>query len=417
MIYFDGPARHFALWSCFTFVMTMTGIGSAADTVPLWKKGISVWGGDRYTLPPGTARPNDPPASNASSSGPASSSVPAVKKNPYTVPVDPALAMAQADVAVGKGVSADVAWLESFVSGDVVAALATSNSKSPEAAAVAQVAAQAGPLPSLPQLEPPLNLGVIEPGEIDSITQRIAAGEEIDAELPLQEQVTKWYQYPWIWMTTGWTNHAELGLNGSDGNATTTSLTAGIHLKRKTDIYILGLDLDHRQASNRGETTQDNGRFNVDYDRNLADSRWTAFAKYAMEWDQFKAFDLRLSTNAGLGYYWIKDEKGLLITRFGAGASKELGAPDDRTIPEAVFGIEAERQITARQKIKGKIDYFPSWEDFTDFRLVADASWEMLLDGTDNLSVKLSATDRYDSTPQGAVANDIYYAALLLYKF
>ena len=31
--------------------------------------------------------------------------------------------------------------------------------------------------------------------------------------------------------------------------------------------------------------------------------------------------------------------------------------------------------------------------------------------------VLLAATDRYDSTPQGAKANDIYYSLLLLYKF
>jgi hypothetical protein len=73
--------------------------------------------------------------------------------------------------------------------------------------------------------------------------------------------------------------------------------------------------------------------------------------------------------------------------------------------------------LTERQKIKGKLDYFPAWDDFGDYRLVADVSWEILLDGSENFSLKVAATDRYDSTPQGALANDLYYSLLLLYKF
>ncbi|MCG8653695.1 MAG: DUF481 domain-containing protein [Pirellulales bacterium] len=136
-----------------------------------------------------------------------------------------------------------------------------------------------------------------------------------------------------------------------------------------------------------------------------------------MEWDQFKAFDLRLNLNGGVGYHWIRDESSTLVTRFGAGASQEIGAPNDDWIAEAVFGIEAEHQITRQQKMKGKVDYFPSWEGFDDYRIVTDVSWEILLDGTDNLSLKLAVTDRYDSTPQGAEPNDVYYSMLLLYKF
>ncbi len=384
------------LLSCFTIGLLSTGPLLGADDVPLWKKGISAWSGKGYTLPPGTTATET--VAGATAAPPR-----------YTVPVDPAAVAASAEQSMG----ADLAWLESFAASDAIA------KKTPTAPtygniagdAVSQVAAQA------PMLEAPINLGVIEEHQLDSITQRIASGEAIDAGPPLQQEVMQWYQYPWVWMTTGWTNHAEFGLDGSKGNAETLSITTGIDLKRKTDYYTLGIDVDYRQASNRGAITQDNGRMNIDYDRIIADSKWTAFGKFGLEWDRFKAFDLRLNTNAGLGYYWIKDDMGLFITRFGAGASKEIGAPDDAWVPEAVFGAEAERQITERQKLKGKIDYFPAWNDFANYRLVSDVSWEILLDGTDNLSLKLSATDRYDSTPQGALPNDVYYSALILYKF
>lgn len=255
----------------------------------------------------------------------------------------------------------------------------------------------------------------LESGDAESITEKLD-GEPVAEPAPLEAEVTHWYHYPGRWLR-GWNSHAEFGLDGSTGNARTLAIQTGLETKRKTDLYTLALDLDYRQASNRSTTTEDNGRFNIDYDRMLLDSPWSGFGKFGMEWDKFKAFDLRINMNGGLGYHWVRRDDATLVTRFGAGASREIGAPDDDWIPEAVFGAEAERQLTSRQKLKGKVDYFPAWEDFSNFRLVSDVAWEILLDDADNLSLKLAATDRYDSTPQGAKKNDLYYSLLLLYKF
>lgn len=240
--------------------------------------------------------------------------------------------------------------------------------------------------------------------------------QSVSESAPLEAEVTKWYEYPRSWIK-GWDSHAEFGLDGSDGNANTLAMQAGIELKRKTESYTLGIDVDYRQASSRSLTTEQNGRFNMNFDRLLGDTSWSAFVKKGMEWDKFKPFDLRLNLNGGFGYYWLRSDTSTFATRFGAGASREIGAPMDDWIPEAVFGMEAERQLTSRQKLKGKLNYFPAWEDFSDYRLVSDVSWEILLDGSENLSLKLAATDRYDSTPQGAKPNDLYYSLLLLYKF
>lgn len=243
--------------------------------------------------------------------------------------------------------------------------------------------------------------------------------EPVSEISPIGEQHQVWYErYPWMWFPlNGWTNSIELGLNGSDGNSQTTSFQAGADLQRITDLYTFAIDLDYQRTQASGLQTQNNGRLNVDYDRLLGGSSWTAFAKSGLEYDEFKAFDLRLNLNAGLGYYWLRNDNSTLITRFGAGTSREFGGPNEEWVPEAVFGYEASHQLTARQKLKGKLDYFPDWTDFNNYRLVSDVSWEILLDGVDNLSLKLSATNRYDSTPEGAKPNDLFYAALLLWKF
>ena len=249
----------------------------------------------------------------------------------------------------------------------------------------------------------------------ETINNKIKTG--VVGSPPLSQQTTSWYTDAWRWVTTGWTNHIELGIDGSQGNSDTFAFQTGAEIRRKTDIETLAFDFDYRSVTSRDITTEDNGRFNVDYDRLVNGTPWSLFSKFGLEWDEFKAFDLRLNLSGGLGYHWIRDDRSTFVTRFGAGASREIGAPDDDWVPEALLGFEGEHQVNQYNKIRAKVDYFPDWGDFGNYRVVSDFSWEILIGGSDNLSLKLGLNDRYDSTPQGgADANDFFYSLLLLVK-
>lgn len=226
-----------------------------------------------------------------------------------------------------------------------------------------------------------------------------------------------WY-YPWTWLPRdGWANSAELGINGSGGNANSFSITAGTRFKRKTDINMFDLRLTHNRTQSGGVEKQNNALMYSDFDRYFGSSRWSAFVKNGVEYDRFRAFDLRYNINVGLGYSLVKNDKITLKGRFGSGTSREFGGPDDRWVPEALFGSDYEHQWNKRNKWIARVDYFPEWGDFTNYRIVADCSWEMLWDEAGNLSLKLGAVDRYDSTPNGLRPNDLTYSMLLLYKF
>ena len=417
-----------------------------------WRQGVSRWTGNGYAMP-STA---SPPAAAVPLTTPSKS---VISETPYTIPVDPTVLPSTGGMTVSGPASHsnpyfrlppadEVTSLELVSPSDVQRSDATDDLVLPRVPIEPPLEgniplAQPMPIERLeidePSLPSPAEIAPhpkaqkgssdvghqeepeqIPPGDLDlPVPESIA--EQIDGELvvepaPLESEVIRWYQYPQYWMR-GWDSHAEFGLDGSSGNASTLAIQTGLETKRQTDLYTLALDVDYRQASNRGTTTEDNGRFNLDYDRILLESSWAAFSKYGMEWDEFKAFDLRVWGNAGVAYHWVRTDDANLVTRFGAGASKEIGAPDDAWIPEAVFAAEGQRQLTSRQKVRGKVEYFPAWEDFGNFRLVSDLAWEILLDGSENLSLRLSATDRYDSTPQGAKKNDLYYSLLLLYKF
>lgn len=266
------------------------------------------------------------------------------------------------------------------------------------------------PIPTIPSeglFEPPPPL---EPNLPPTVFEEEAARQGVDMG-PV------WY-YPWTWIPLdGWENSAELGLNGSAGNAESASFQTGARMKRKSDFTLFDLRATYNRTSANGTETQNNALIYTNWERFLGASPWTVFIKNGFEFDKFRAFDFRYNLTSGLGYNFIKTDDLTLTGRFGAGVSREFGGPDDRWVPEALFGGDYEHQVNARNKLIAKFDYFPEWGDFSNFRLVSDVAWEYLIDAQGNLSFKLGATDRYDSTPNGAKPNDINYSALILYKF
>lgn len=212
-----------------------------------------------------------------------------------------------------------------------------------------------------------------------------------------------------------WDGTLELGVNASEGNAESLSMRIGGDLKRETEKSIWDVDFAYAKTSANSVETQHNALFNAKQEM-LFQSPWTWFTRFGTEYDEFKAFDVRLSLNTGLGYRFIDNEFTKFKTRAGYGVSREFGGPNEDYVPEATFGLDFEHQITERQKFKTIVDYYPDWRDFTNYRLVSDIGWQVLLDEAAHLSLKLSVRDRYDSTPNGREPNDVDYALLLLWK-
>jgi hypothetical protein len=166
-----------------------------------------------------------------------------------------------------------------------------------------------------------------------------------------------------------------------------------------------------------GETTQNNAQFDARNDWLVDEaSPWTLFATSGVFYDEFRDFDLQTNFDSGVGYRFFHDKDLSLIGRVGGGVSREFGGVDDRWVPESLFGFEYSQQLSPTQKVYGKLDYFPEWDQVGEYRLVADTGWEVVLVQPSNLSLKISATDRYDSTPNGSEPHLVNYSVLLLLK-
>ncbi len=214
-----------------------------------------------------------------------------------------------------------------------------------------------------------------------------------------------------------WTGGLELGVNGAEGNSQFFKVRLGGQLKRETAASITQLEFLYGLASNN-DIRSENRLFGTGrHEWLFRDSPWSVFASGSLEYDEFKAFDVRLASHLGLAYTWLKNERWLLKSRAGAGVSREIGGPNDDFIPEALLGGDLEWKIDDRSKITSSVDVFPNLTDLSDYRAQLRLAYELLLMPEYNITLKTGFLDLYDSTPEGRKANDLEYFLVLLWKF
>ena len=254
------------------------------------------------------------------------------------------------------------------------------------------------------------------PGDGDSTDEEVDPGgldEPSDNLLPSAPPT--WLEPAYWFGPAPWDLGVELGINGSDGTSKTFSLRTGGHIKRKTDQWKVDSSIAYYKTTSDHRESQNDAKCDARLDRLLDESPWTLFFLSNMLYDEFQAFDLRLAINEGVGYQFIDTDETQLMGRFGAGASREFDGPDEYWAQEALFGLEYDHRISRTQRLTSKIDYFPEWEYFHRYRVVLDVSWEIQLDRPRNTSLQFSLLDRYDSTPNGAIPNNLNYGVLLVW--
>ncbi len=290
------------------------------------------------------------------------------------------------------------------------------------------VAIRAQPVVGPPLLPPPM---FAAPGQSATETQPapIIAQEplplsgapdpaiQIENEGIVPEEATPAPGFTLYAIPMSWDTGITLGINGSSGTNESLCVHTGGYLKRESRFSKLDLHTNYNFTTTGSLATQNNAELDVRNDWLLDDqSPWVLYGFGNLFYDEFQAFDLQTSANTGVGYRFFHEPAVNLMVRLGGGASREIGGPDDRWVPETLAGFEYTQQLTPTQRVYGKLDYYPEWEEIGEYRLVADAGWEIVLAQPSNLSLKICATDRYDSTPNGAEPHLLNYCVLLVLK-
>jgi len=217
----------------------------------------------------------------------------------------------------------------------------------------------------------------------------------------------------------GWASKVEAGVTGASGNSENFNFRGAFGAKRETSKVVTTLDALYVYGSSEGSKSTDRGEAALRNDWKIEDSKWRFFVIGKGEYDQFQNWDWRASIFAGVGYELIKNDTTSLLGRVGLGFSKEFGGSDNRIKPEANLGLDFEHKLDERQKIVASVDYFPSLLNFPkDYRVIGKAAYEVLVDPTNNLSLKLGVENRYESQPgDDKKRNDLLYFATLVYSF
>jgi putative salt-induced outer membrane protein YdiY len=244
--------------------------------------------------------------------------------------------------------------------------------------------------------------------------ETVALGPEHELVPPIE--VYEWYETSYWFGPAPWDMGLNFGINGSEGQNRSQSIQAGAYVKRDAELWTLDSKISYNLTSANSIETQNNAMLDARVDRKLNKSAWSLFVLNQTQYDEFQPFDLRVAINSGVGYKWVDTENFNLLGRFGGGASREFGGPDDEWAAEALFGLDYEYLISDKQRLTAKVDYFPEWQDFGNYRVVSDVGWEIDLDKPKNMSLRVTVNDRYDSTPNGVDPNLVNYAVLLNWK-
>lgn len=214
-----------------------------------------------------------------------------------------------------------------------------------------------------------------------------------------------------------WGGGLELGLSGAQGNSDNFNFRIGGNAKRETSSSITKTDFLYSYASQNSIRSENRGQLDGRQEWPFPNNPLSVFVSGQAAVDEFKAYELRLSAHSGMGYDFWKNDKGLFKGRLGAGGSQEYGGPNNRFEPEGLAGIDLEHRFNQRYKVVGTFEYYPGFRSLGDYRLQGKAAVEVLIDPDWNLTLRVGAQDRYDSTPEGRRPNDIEYFAVLLWKF
>ena len=215
-----------------------------------------------------------------------------------------------------------------------------------------------------------------------------------------------------------WNGSFAAGLNGKSGNSQSVDLNLEMKWGRETVSNKTDLIANYFYSTNQIATVTDRFFGQARRERKIKDGRVSAFGQTAINWDRFKNYDYRIALHSGLSYELLKEDRSAFTTRWGAGASKEVGAVIDEWIPELQFGADWKRQITDSVNTYCNVDYYPSFRNFEEYRVNTNAGLEFLIDWKRDINFRIFAFNRYDSTPPlGNVSSDLDYGFALAFDF
>ena len=170
------------------------------------------------------------------------------------------------------------------------------------------------------------------------------------------------------------------------------------------------------RAEENGNETANDWKAGVDYSAFFS-NRAVWYARTDLMKDRIKAIDLRSDSAFGVGYKLSKTDTRDTEVRLGLGYVYETyttGAPDFESAGLDVALINS--QSISWAKMNNKISWTPSFEDFANFRIVHETTFDLPISTGQFWKLRMGVNNEYQSEPAAGVEklDTTYFTALIL---
>jgi putative salt-induced outer membrane protein YdiY len=202
----------------------------------------------------------------------------------------------------------------------------------------------------------------------------------------------------------GWDKEVDIGVAGSEGDTDEADVIGGAALDYEDERKLWRLDARYALSYSENEIDDHNARATALRDWLFPGSRWLAFSYTAYDYDDFEAWEHRLTTGAGPGYRIIpKGPPFDLTLRTGPFLTYEFGDEDDAR-PEYGLGFFANWKINEGTELRAHEVYYQTLDEL-EFRNITGVELKLRLVAARGISLKLGVDNEYDSSSEDSKNN------------
>ena len=215
----------------------------------------------------------------------------------------------------------------------------------------------------------------------------------------------------------GWDKNITLGFTGKSGNTDALDVYGKFSGDLDRDTLRWRVRASYTYGTAEGTRNKNEGMANARRDWLFPGKPVFYWGEGRLDYNEFQDYKFRAGGFAGVGYTLSDTPKLKLLSRLGAGGSYEFGIVDQFN-PEALISVEARYQLASNQSLDFLNTLFPDLSNSGRYRNVTEAAYTVNIDRGRGISLKVGATNEYDSyTEGGSYHNDLTYFGALVFSF
>lgn len=213
-----------------------------------------------------------------------------------------------------------------------------------------------------------------------------------------------------------WAYEAGVAINGRTGGSEKFAGSVGFKATLASPEDKLMFTGAINRAQENSNTTADDWKAGVDYSASF-DGAAVWYVRTDLSKDKIKRIDLRSSSAFGIGRKLAKTVTRDTEVRLGLGYLYETYTGLTPDFSSAGLDVALINAMTLGwAQMNNRFTWTPSFEDFANYRLVHDTSFDLPIKGTDFWKLRMGVSNDYQSQPAAGIGklDTTYYSALIL---